>query len=154
MLPSAARRAASVGSGPIRDVSMQLLPPLPLYRRLLRVHRKQLPNEMRLMGDLYIKDEFRRHRSTDNPLHIVGFLAQWKTYLDELERQQPGMREGKPLDNALLDKLSSEQIGQLHELMTATKEIYASDGDLTAPPDAPRPMSGDGGDSSNAAGKR
>lgn len=33
----------------------QLLPPLPLYRRLLRVHRKVLPIEMRVMGDEYIK---------------------------------------------------------------------------------------------------
>lgn len=29
--------------------------------------------------------EFRRTRSTDNPLHIVGFLSEWKKYLDHHE---------------------------------------------------------------------
>lgn len=51
-----------------------LLPPIPLYRRLLRVHRKKLPVEMRLLGDEYVKSEFRAHRSIDNPIHIVCFL--------------------------------------------------------------------------------
>ena len=50
---------------------MALLPPIPLYRRLLRAHRKHLPQEMRLLGDEYIKAEFRAHREVDNPVHIV-----------------------------------------------------------------------------------
>jgi hypothetical protein len=37
------------------EVASQLLPPLPLYRRLLRIHRKALPIEMRVMGDEYVK---------------------------------------------------------------------------------------------------
>lgn len=32
-----------------------------------------------------MKDEFRRHRKVDNPIQIVGFLGQWKLYLDDLE---------------------------------------------------------------------
>jgi hypothetical protein len=40
------------------------------------------------------QDEFRRHRSTDNPLHIIGFLSQWKIYLDSLEVEH-GTGEGK-----------------------------------------------------------
>ena len=51
---------------------MALLPPIPLYRRLLRAHRKHLPPEARLMGDLYIKAEFRAHRNVDNPAHLVS----------------------------------------------------------------------------------
>lgn len=54
---------------------LALLPPIPLYRRLLRVHRKKLPAEMRLLGDEYVKSEFRAHRSIDNPIHIVCFLC-------------------------------------------------------------------------------
>lgn len=50
---------------------MALLPPIPLYRRLLRAHRKHLPREMRLLGDEYIKSEFRAHRNVENPVHIV-----------------------------------------------------------------------------------
>lgn len=56
---TALRLAASVGKAPFpseaAEAASQLLPPLPLYRRLLRVHRKVLPIEMRVMGDEYIK---------------------------------------------------------------------------------------------------
>lgn len=60
---------------PITPSSRQqsaLLPPLQLYRRLLRVHRKKLPKDMRLLGDEYVKNEFRAHRNVDNPIHIVN----------------------------------------------------------------------------------
>ena len=52
---------------------MALLPPIPLYRRLFRTHRKFLPKEERLLGDEYIKSEFRAHQKIENPMHIVCF---------------------------------------------------------------------------------
>lgn len=55
----------------LKPAPLALLPPIPLYRRLLRAHRKHLPREMRLMGDEYVKSEFRAHRETENPVHIV-----------------------------------------------------------------------------------
>ena len=67
--PATMGSKASLTSG-----SVALLPPIPLYRRLLRVHRKKLPPEMRLLGDEYIKSEFRAHRNVDNPIHIVCTL--------------------------------------------------------------------------------
>jgi hypothetical protein len=51
---------------------MALLPPIPLYRTLLRTHRKKLPVEQRLLGDMYVKAEFRAHRDIDNPVQIVS----------------------------------------------------------------------------------
>jgi hypothetical protein len=68
--------ASAVQNG-LRPKPMALLPPIPLYRRLLRAHRKYLPAEMRLLGDQYIKAEFRAHRNVDNPAHLVG-LSQSK----------------------------------------------------------------------------
>lgn len=53
--------------------ALALLPPIPLYRRLFRAHRRHLPREMRLLGDEYIRAEFRSHRETENPAHIVSF---------------------------------------------------------------------------------
>ncbi|BGP43817.1 hypothetical protein JCM10450v2_008015 [Rhodotorula kratochvilovae] len=138
------------------ELATELLPPLPLYRRLLRVHRKVLPAELRLMGDDYIKAEFRRTRSTDNPLHIVGFLSEWKKYLDFHEAQIPrsaadaaaaeaeeatrrervdemsAAKPGKALDPSILETLSADQIGQLYELFNATKEVYLSPEELAA----------------------
>lgn len=54
-----------------------ILPPLPLYRRVLRAHRK-LPPEHRMLGDQYVRSEFKAHKGVDNPLYIVGFLTQWQ----------------------------------------------------------------------------
>ncbi|KAK4054044.1 hypothetical protein OIO90_003689 [Microbotryomycetes sp. JL221] len=121
-------------------VAKTLLPPLPLYRRLLRVHRKLLPAEMRVMGDEYVKAEFRRTKTTDNPLYIVGFLSEWKKYLDHHEQQlveylaqEKGQVEseddrikriGKKLPEGVLEQLSADQLGQLYELMQATRDIY------------------------------
>lgn len=86
-----------------RDIS--LLPPLQLYRRLLRAHRHKLPPDARLLGDEYVKREFRLHRDVTNPLHIVGFLTEWQLYAQELEGDT--WREGK-LDTAKVEKMSRE----------------------------------------------
>ncbi|WVW82927.1 acetate non-utilizing protein 9, mitochondrial [Kwoniella bestiolae CBS 10118] len=111
----------------VQQASIQLIPPIPLYRRLLRAHRT-LPPEMRFMGDSYIKSEFRLTRSTDNPLHIIAFLLQWKLYLDELLASTgapgQGIWRGKKLDTDSFEKLSKEQVGQLYELMHATKDVW------------------------------
>lgn len=124
------RFASTITSSPSSDSSISLLPPLVLYRRLLRAHRA-LPIEMRSLGDVYVKDEFRRCRSIDNPIQIIGFLSQWKFYLDNLQITQEtasngksSIKIGKKLPEDLLDKLSPEQVGQLFELLKATKEIW------------------------------
>ncbi|WWC69271.1 acetate non-utilizing protein 9, mitochondrial [Kwoniella pini CBS 10737] len=112
----------------VQQASVQLIPPIPLYRRLLRAHRT-LPAEMRFMGDSYIKSEFRLTRSTDNPLHIIAFLSQWKLYLDELLSSTidgQGIWRGRKLDTDSFEKLNKEQVGQLYELMHATKEVWKS----------------------------
>ncbi|OAX78748.1 acetate non-utilizing protein 9, mitochondrial [Emergomyces africanus] len=98
---------------------LALLPPLQLYRRLLRVHRTKLPKDMRLLGDEYVKSEFRAHRNVDNPIHIVGFLTEWQLYAQKLEGDT---WRGEKLDKAKLDKMSDQQIGQLYELMNALKK--------------------------------
>jgi hypothetical protein len=98
---------------------LALLPPIPLYRRLLRIHRKKLDAEGRLFGDTYIKAEFRRHKDVENPLHIVGFLTQWQQYGQQLEGD--GWKEEK-LDAGFLEKMSDQQIGQMYELMQAIQK--------------------------------
>lgn len=59
------------GGNGLRPEPLALLPPIPLYRRLFRAHRKHLPPQMRVLGDEYIKHEFRAHRNVDNPAHLV-----------------------------------------------------------------------------------
>lgn len=55
----------------LKPSPLALLPPISLYRRLFRTHRKFLTKEMRLVGDEYIKHEFREHQRIQNPMHIV-----------------------------------------------------------------------------------
>lgn len=100
-----------------------LLPPLMLYRRILRAHR-MLPEIQRSVGDKYVKNEFKLHKSTDNPLHIVGFLTSWQDYLHMITNGE--WQEGT-LSKSALDKMSPQQVGQLYELMKETERIYAGE---------------------------
>ncbi|KAG5918217.1 hypothetical protein E4U42_006946 [Claviceps africana] len=103
--------------------SLALLPPLSLYRRLLRAHRKHLPAEMRLLGDEYVKAEFRLHRGVDNPAHLIGFLTEWQLYAQKIEGDA---WVGDKVDEAKLQKMSDEQIQQLYDLMQAIKHRNAT----------------------------
>jgi hypothetical protein len=104
---------SSVGtqSSGLKPVPLALLPPIPLYRRILRSHRKHLPREMRLLGDEYVKSEFRAHRSTENPVHIIGFLTEWQGYAQQVEGE--GWR-GEKMDRQKIDKMSG--MSQVHAI--------------------------------------
>jgi len=120
------RLAESVSKTPLnlKEASAALYPPIPLYRRLLRAHRN-LPQDMRPLGDSYVKSEFRRHREITNPAHIIGFLSQWKVYLDQIPYGEHARNfSGKRLDPTVFEKMSSEQLGQLYELMHAAKDVW------------------------------
>ncbi|KAF7559592.1 hypothetical protein G7046_g4558 [Stylonectria norvegica] len=125
MRQSMARLASAVTRGGLRPTPMALLPPIQLYRRLLRSHRKHLPGEMRLLGDEYIKAEFRAHRNVDNPAHLIGFLTEWQLYAQKIEGDS---WVGDKIDEGKLQKMSDEQIAQLYELMQAIKN-KTDDGD-------------------------
>ncbi|KAF9457868.1 hypothetical protein BDZ94DRAFT_1174785 [Collybia nuda] len=126
MRPSLIMLAKSVSKKPLnlKEASATLFPPIPLYRRLLRAHRA-LPSDMRMLGDNYIKSEFRLHKDVTNNVHIIGFLSQWKMYLDQLP-VGPDSKSfaGKKLDPTVFEKMSGEQLGQLYEVMHATKDVW------------------------------
>ncbi|KAG9296002.1 hypothetical protein G9A89_011854 [Geosiphon pyriformis] len=114
-------------------VSDELLPPLTLYRHILRTHRI-LPPALRVLGNDYVKSEFRLHRDIENPIQIVGFLGQWQLYLETLQKQiqeAPLKRNetgeiivtGKKFDNDTLDKFSEQQLGQLYVLREEAKSL-------------------------------
>jgi hypothetical protein len=115
-----------VGGNLLKSEARALLPPIPLYRRLLRAHRKHLPAEMRLLGDEYIKAEFRAHRTVDNPAHLIGFLTEWQLYAQKIEGD---MWTGDKIDQTKLQKLSDEQVHQLYDLMQAIQKHRAGGGD-------------------------
>ncbi|KAL8766405.1 MAG: hypothetical protein Q9209_006781 [Squamulea sp. 1 TL-2023] len=116
LLASPSALGSSTGLNP---APLALLPPIPLYRRILRAHRKFLPTENRLLGDEYVKSEFRSHRNVENPIHIVGFLNEWQRYAQEVEGES---WQGSRLDAEKIDKMSDQQLGQLYELMQAIQK--------------------------------
>lgn len=113
------RRLASHQS---KDRSV-LLPPLMLYRRILRAHRA-LPEVQRSIGDKYVKNEFQLHRDVDNPLHIVGFLTSWQDYLHMISN---GKWQEGTMSKSTLEKMSPEQVGQLYELMKETERVRSGE---------------------------
>uniref|UniRef100_A0A452HD91 Succinate dehydrogenase assembly factor 3 n=1 Tax=Gopherus agassizii TaxID=38772 RepID=A0A452HD91_9SAUR len=52
-----------------------------LYRRILLLHRA-LPVALKALGDEYVKEEFRRHRSV-GPADAQRFLREWEASLDK-----------------------------------------------------------------------
>ena len=50
--------------------------------------------------------EFRRHRKVTNPVYVMGFLTQWKMYLDALP-QDLGAKNFRKLDPTVFEKVRS-----------------------------------------------
>jgi hypothetical protein len=60
-----------------------MLKPSGLYRSILRAHKKFLPNDLRSIGDVYVKQEFKLHK-TAKPEQADAFMTEWTGYLDQL----------------------------------------------------------------------
>ncbi|CAB3397848.1 unnamed protein product [Caenorhabditis bovis] len=93
--------------------------PLFLYKSILRLHYG-LPKSARLMGDVYVKDEFRRHKNA-SPEFVKQFITEWTLYCTTLSKQlsSAGIRKGEigmDLSPEKMEQLSNEHIGQLVEL--------------------------------------
>ncbi|XP_020375334.1 succinate dehydrogenase assembly factor 3, mitochondrial isoform X1 [Rhincodon typus] len=111
---------ASAGAGRVRA----------LYKRLLLVHRL-LPDDLRAIGDRYVREEFRRSKGVGAE-EANRFLKEWEAYADILQAQatESVMRPmqkacyGIDLTANKLNDFNEEQIGQLHTLMQeATKPV-------------------------------
>ncbi|XP_075067865.1 succinate dehydrogenase assembly factor 3, mitochondrial [Mixophyes fleayi] len=97
-----------------------------LYKKILLLHRT-LPLHLRALGDQYVKDEFRRHK-TVAPAEAKLFMKEWEGYAAMLwEQAKEGLSNsdtkhqyGAPLSEKKLNSFNEEQIGQLHELMQET----------------------------------
>ncbi|KAH7393999.1 acetate non-utilizing protein 9, mitochondrial precursor [Phaeosphaeria sp. MPI-PUGE-AT-0046c] len=123
LLATATDAGASRG---FRQMPAALLPPIPLYRTILRTHRKRLGVEERVLGDMYVKAEFRAHRDIDNPVQIIGFLSEWQMYAQTLQGES---WKGERMDKTKVDKMSDQQIGQLYELMQVIQKQSQEDAD-------------------------
>ncbi|CAH0745917.1 unnamed protein product [Diatraea saccharalis] len=97
-----------------------------LYKLIFRVHRA-LPTELRIMGDNYARDEFKRHKNCNLEESRI-FLNEWTDYAISLAKQMKPLQQvkrktvGKYIDPQLLDHMTDEQIVQLYELHKAATQ--------------------------------
>ena len=91
---------------------------LGLYRGILRAHR-ELPREMRALGNAYVREEFRRHRAAQARF-LVPFFVEWERYLADLRARAPvagaAAIAGADLPAASAAALSDEQRIMLESL--------------------------------------
>ena len=59
---------------------------LKLYRDILTLHKRYLPEAKRLLGDAYLRDEFRRHAEAKSEF-MTSFFREWNGYKEILERK-------------------------------------------------------------------
>lgn len=93
-----------------------------LYKRILQLHR-HMPEELRHMGDQYVKEEFKRHKRV-TPVQTVNFLTEWSTYAKTLSKQLAEKSTdayGRPLRSDELDNFNEEQAEQLLRLYHTSK---------------------------------
>ncbi|XP_061443106.1 succinate dehydrogenase assembly factor 3, mitochondrial isoform X1 [Rhineura floridana] len=105
-----------------------------LYRKILQLHQA-MPLELKALGDQYVKDEFRRHRSV-GPEEAEQFLQEWelqilRSLVSDVNRSRPSStffktnRQGKM--NSSTHCAENEKqlwVGMLLVMMTVTLKCY------------------------------
>ena len=81
----------------------------------MKLHLKKMPEELRNLGDLYIKQEFRMHLDTSTEEQMDKFMVAWQQYKVQLDRMDMTTRKNvrnsfmdPKLDEIIKDKLSED----------------------------------------------
>ncbi len=91
-----------------------------LYRHILRLHRL-LPSEMRIIGDNFVKPEFKRHSKVTDHAILETFYTEWASYSEFLFKQSVkansvGKSFGAKIDLKRLSQFNDDQLYNLMEL--------------------------------------
>uniref|UniRef100_A0A1B6MU64 Succinate dehydrogenase assembly factor 3 n=1 Tax=Graphocephala atropunctata TaxID=36148 RepID=A0A1B6MU64_9HEMI len=96
-----------------------------LYKTLLKLHRG-LPEELHLLGNNYVKDEFKRHKKC-NSAETAQFMMEWTHYAVVLANQlglqdpKPTVEVGTDLDEKTVELMREDQVVQLYEMLQAAR---------------------------------
>lgn len=94
-----------------------------LYKMIFQLH-KSMPIELRDMGNAYVRNEFKLHKSA-NPDQTKTFMKEWGNYTKTLMKQvNPKYKTklGVNFELEQLDDFNDGQVSQLYELFQASKE--------------------------------
>ena len=64
---------------------------LRLYYHILKLHSRTLPGQMRGIGDLYLRQEFKHHHENPQMEFYLKFYTKWNDYYEELSKR--GVKE-------------------------------------------------------------
>mmetsp|Transcript_24988 Transcript_24988/g.32269 ORF Transcript_24988/g.32269 Transcript_24988/m.32269 type:complete len:106 (+) Transcript_24988:160-477(+) len=86
-----------------------------LYRSILKEHKRLLPQDLRKLGDTYLRSEFKAHKEVNEEQAKI-FYASWSEYLQNLQNGQ----HGRSLTETEVSQFSEDQIGKLRSLKEET----------------------------------
>lgn len=116
---------------------------LRLYRRIMQLHMRNMPQELRLfgkprlnegVGDLYVKQEFRLHLDKASNDQMDKFLVGWEEYAGQIEKvdHKKGPKHVKQVltsdtnfDQQFKEKFTEEQhqtLGEFRNLIFETEQ--------------------------------
>ena len=86
---------------------------LVLFRSILRAHKNRLPQELRKLGNDYVRNEFKAHKSAKEE-HLVPFFREWDAYLETLSIRSGTF--GADMDRGEIVNMSDDQKKRLSDL--------------------------------------
>ena len=85
-----------------------------IYRHILKLHRL-LPSEMRVLGDNYVKTEFRLHRKVRDAKFIETFYSEWTQYAEQLLEQVSHDFKTNSVEKSLGAKLELKRLSEFND---------------------------------------
>ncbi|KAG2502239.1 hypothetical protein HYH03_000725 [Edaphochlamys debaryana] len=104
-------------------------PIIGLFREVLKLHRERLPPPMRVLGDAYVREEFRSHLRAKNPVTEAqwqAFVQEWRTYVATLrgdEQALPGTQVGTVSGELASGEFASLSADQRKRMELLQKEL-------------------------------
>jgi hypothetical protein len=69
------------------ELSKLLHSGLRLYYNILKLHRRDLPEKMRSIGDYYVRQEFKHHHDNPQTEFYQKFYTKWEQYYQEMSKK-------------------------------------------------------------------
>jgi len=85
-----------------------------IYRSILRLHARHLPDDMRAIGDAYVRSEFKLHKNVTNDQQKSQFIQGWKSYLATM-KQSVEAQERLKSRNLVVDQKEESNSDELQK---------------------------------------
>lgn len=87
----------------------------------MKSHVRHLPPKMRVVGDPFVRQEFKSHIKETDPRFMQGFIEKWIDYYKMLESAKSVEDIGQSIDKNSDQMLSQEQKDTLKKLKESLK---------------------------------